>query len=820
MPSPADLETRPIEARPSTGATKQAAKADEHEPDAKAEDEHDDDDQEPSRGDLVGRYTVLGRLGRGGMGEVYKAYDPQLDRNVAIKLMRRRHRSMDADLRLLREAQTLAKLKHPNVVAVYDAGLASRGVFIAMELLEGKPLDAWITQRRRSVHELLEVFRAAGRGLVAAHEAGFVHRDFKPSNVFVGEDGLVRVLDFGLAHNVAAHGPPAGSPTAPIKPRPRIERPEEAGLPLSEPATWESFSTEAGTVMGTPAFMAPELLADGRSDHRSEQFSFAMSLYVSLYERAPLGGRTYEERRQSLERGMPLADGELEISASGERVPARVRRVIRRGLATVPTERFGSMSELLAELELPRRRWGGVATGLTLLAGVGVGATIFSGGEPPCSDPTAALAGAWGPEARARLEGTMQRAGFEALLPRVTSRLDEYADTWVAMYDESCRATFVDHHQSELSFDQRLRCLERRRNRLRATVDALVGAADGPQLVQRTILAWQLPPLQECADLEAVATETLPDDPTLRTRIASLRERIDEADTRHDAGDFAGGLALAREATDEARALGYAPAYAEALVSLGRLQTAVGEAEAAEATLAEALELAATVGDDRRVATVWTWLVFARARAEHDGETEVLALAARTAVERAGDPTIRGWLLNNLGVLDGALGRLDAAVEHLRAALAVKLELLGEDHVDVGISRFNLGNALVERGAWAEARPELVRAREIFESTVGERHPMTHYALKGLCRSELGAGRAEAAIGPCEAALAGFEAAPVRWTAGVELLLARALWSAEQRPRALTVARSAREHAQGQDEELVAEVDTWLADPDGFVGPP
>ena len=362
-----------------------------------------EEEEELAQGDVVGRYSVLGSLGRGGMGVVYKAYDPQLDRSVALKLLRRGRASVTADLRLLREAKTLAQLKHPNVVAVYDAGLTNHGVFIAMELLAGKSINEWLEQQKRSVREILDVFLAAGRGLVAAHEAGIVHRDFKPGNVMVENDGSVRVLDFGLAHVMDER--PSGGDLHVTGPEGAtdFERLHDEPPADIRRSSREVFATEAGLVIGTPAFMAPEQIVGDRGDHRSEQFSFAMSLYVALYDRSPLAGETYEERRENIIRGLQVSERDLERSASGELVSPRVRQAILRALAAEPAARFGSMAELLAELEEPPRhgRWVAIA-GFTLFAGFGVGAMVFDdpGEELPCSTPAAALEGTWGPTER------------------------------------------------------------------------------------------------------------------------------------------------------------------------------------------------------------------------------------------------------------------------------------------------------------------------------------------------------------------------------------------------------------------------------------
>src|SRR6185312_791559 len=161
-----------------------------------------------ARGASIGRYVVLGLVGRGGMGEVYAAYDPELDRKVAVKLLRVKAGNgvslTEGRQRTLREAQAIARLSHPNVVVVFDVGTFEEKVFIAMEFVDGNTVTYWLEQKPRTWREILDVFIAAGRGLIAAHEKGLVHRDFKPDNVMVGRDGQVRVMDFGLARQMGA----------------------------------------------------------------------------------------------------------------------------------------------------------------------------------------------------------------------------------------------------------------------------------------------------------------------------------------------------------------------------------------------------------------------------------------------------------------------------------------------------------------------------------------------------------------------------------------------------------------------------------------
>jgi serine/threonine protein kinase len=242
-----------------------------------------------ARGTQVGRYVLLDAVGSGGMGVVYAAYDPELDRKVAIKLLRFDRLGSEAGerdrLRLQREAQAIARLSHPNVVHVYDVGTFGDQVFVAMEFVAGRTLRQWAEEEPRPWREVVDRFALAGRGLAAAHAAGLIHRDFKPDNVLLGDDGRVRVVDFGLAR-------PAGQ-----QPAPEGERTPSGGT-LAHPLT------EWGVVVGTPAYMAPEQLRGEASDERSDQLSFCVSLYETLYGERPFpGGSSSPGHRSAAWRG-------------------------------------------------------------------------------------------------------------------------------------------------------------------------------------------------------------------------------------------------------------------------------------------------------------------------------------------------------------------------------------------------------------------------------------------------------------------------------------------------------------------------------------
>ena len=282
--------------------------------------------------DRVGRYVVLRLVGVGGMGRVYAAHDPALDRTIALKLLRPEVAIPDLESRLLREAKAMARVSHPHVIAVHDAGRHGDQVYIAMELVAGGTLRDWLGAKARSWREILDVYVRAGRGLAEAHAAGVVHRDFKPDNVLVGDDGVVvRVTDFGLAR--AASG--SGSTDA------RHDEP----VPASDAGGSLDFAlTRTGALVGTPAYMAPEQHAGEVADARADVYSFCVALYEGLYGERPFVAGTLAALRAAKDAG------EVRRVTEGRGIPKRVRRVLVAGLRAKPEDRYASMDALLADL--------------------------------------------------------------------------------------------------------------------------------------------------------------------------------------------------------------------------------------------------------------------------------------------------------------------------------------------------------------------------------------------------------------------------------------------------------------------------------------
>ncbi|HWB77103.1 MAG TPA: protein kinase [Nannocystaceae bacterium] len=409
------------------------------------------DGDEIVRGTPIGRYIVLGKLGEGGMGTVASAFDPELDRKVALKLVRG-DGDAEGAARLLREARALARLRHPNVVAVHDVGEYERGVWIAMELVDGVTLREWMSSRP-AWRDVLRVFCAAGQGLAAAHAAGLVHRDFKPSNVILGQDGRVRVVDFGLARTS------------------RSLASESESAPIGSPSTVDVVVTIAAMV-GTPAYMAPEQHLGQPIDARADQWAFCVALHEALWGVRPFVGNDEAQLRRAVLAG--------EIVATAEAgVPAAVRRAVLRGLSYEPGARHRDLPELIAELERARRRRGRQLFALAgaLVLGGALGATAWALGdrtreasawvERAGQDARAAAAKAWfvypppsDPEYATALVQVLalEKSGDDEARAAAAALREEFAATLARLGDrywerEGGRPFAIDYYTQALVFD-------------------------------------------------------------------------------------------------------------------------------------------------------------------------------------------------------------------------------------------------------------------------------------------------------------------------------------------------------------------------------
>jgi serine/threonine-protein kinase len=664
---------------------------------------------------LAGRYTVLEELGQGGMGLVLSVYDVRLDRRVALKLLLHDDHGPTLQARLLREAQAMARLSHPHVVAVYDAGTLEDGrLFIAMEYVEGRTLRAWYREQPRPWREILEAFLAAGRGLAAAHAAGLIHRDFKPDNVLVGRDGRVRVMDFGVARSEAV-------------PTPSLSLPTE---------TWDSPLTLPGLTVGTPRYMAPELLRGEPAGVRSDLFAFCVALYEALYGQPAFAGTSQHQRTRA------QLEGRVSPPPPQSQVPTWVTRAVLAGLRVDPLRRPASMDSLLARLQrAPQER---LRTRLRTAALVAVPALLAVLGSAlwldsrlsRCAHLERRLEGVWDEP----LRGQIRQALLGTRLPYaaatvlgVETALDEYTRRWVRLRTEACEAGWEQPGALQELAARQVTCLERRRGQVRALTELLARQPDA-QVLERAVPAVQaLPPLESCMETQAAAGGALQEAPETRARQEALQARVDRLTVLFDTGKYGDGVALGEELLQEEPQAGEEALWARAHFEVGRLRAEAGEHADAEPALRQAITLASAAREDELAAEAWSSLLMlvGEKQAHYDKALD-LWLGVEAAVERAGDERLRALALNNLGVLFWSMGRYEEARERFERSLALREKVLPPDHTDVADSLGNLGVVLWEMGQYDEARKRQERVLAIRQKVLGPEHPAVAETLSNL----------------------------------------------------------------------------------------
>jgi tetratricopeptide (TPR) repeat protein len=648
---------------------------------------------------IDGQYRVTRVIGRGGMGVVYLARDLRLDRDVAVKLGHAR--SSSALQRVEREAVALARLQHPNVVAIHQVGQVDGRLYIAMEHVAGGTAREWRAAAPRSWRAVVALYAAAGDGLAAAHAAGLVHRDFKPDNVLVGADGRPRVADFGLVRGdgpISVDGEPAPAPTSP------------ALAPM----------TQVGAVVGTLAYMAPEQLDGGDVDARADQFAFACALWEALFEVRPFGGRTPAELAASIGHGEPRRPE----GRPGRRVPRHVVVALRRALAADRARRWPSMGPLVAALRRdPGRTRRLVVGAVAIAAATSAAVVVLRGGrdEARCDDGAAAIADVWSPARAARIASGLTAAGAGATWPGLRGRLDDFTRAWAGARDDACRATRIDGAQSEAILDRRTLCLDRARTAFDAIVAPLErGGRDAVGQVDRATAL--LPDLAACADIARLSAEPpLPADPARRARIAAVGDFLTRVEVHWGYRDSYQPRITAAIAVGAARAAGWSRLVAEALLLRGEL---LDEADdpGVGAAYRQAVDEALASGDDDDAA--WALAGYAETRltaGDPDGAGAWIA-AARAESARLGAPaatavrvlTADARVANDLG---------DAARALADAREMLDLERRSGDPLHVAISRGNVALADARAGQFVDAEREIMQALADAARVVGEAHP-------------------------------------------------------------------------------------------------
>jgi hypothetical protein len=634
-------------------------------------------------GSVFGRYVLVEQIGAGAMGEVWVAIDPDLDRKVALKLLRRTRSGRDDNPRLLREARAMARLNHPNVATVHDVGEVEGRVFIAMEFVAGESLGEFIARGPHPWSRVVPLLLQAGAGLAAAHAAGIVHRDFKPANVLLGHDGRVRVVDFGLSASE------------------RRERPAEL-----EDASITLPPDRKDAAVGTPAYMAPEQHRGESFDARSDQFAFGVTAFETIYGRRPFPG----EHRYAV--ALAIVEGRITEIPHEERAPAWIHDTLLRALSGKPDARFPDMHALLAVLSRDdarrRRRWLAAGLGVALLAGLAAAWIAWPRAPDPCGRAGEAMAETWTGAARERLHAWLVGDAREPWHARTSERLleglDAHAIAWTASERSLCSDRVARRTTDRLAA-ARSACLERQRemvawlaelprqdDELRALVllhpydllralgqperclDAMPSDDEGDVRARERALARAQ--LWLAVDRPLRAAEALVAHPctgNCSLPLALAHGQIAARLARHDDARIAlphvaaralqsepdtsvhAWLELARAEPSKPAALEWI-AYADALATAGITRTTQIEV----AQLGAQLEL-----DEGRVEAAMQRLTVAFALAEQDPPL---------------DPDLRAALLHLRARASRALGKLDAAaLDELEARQQLELAL-GEDH--------------------------------------------------------------------------------------------------------------------------------------------
>jgi len=681
-------------------------------------------------GTRVGRYVVLSRLGAGGMGVVLAAYDPELDRKVALKVLltRAAGRESREARRLVREAMAMARLNHPNVLTLHDVGEHEGLVFLSMELVDGKTLKQKLQSERLGWPAVLELFLAAGRGLAAAHARGIVHRDFKPDNVMVGDDGRVRVMDFGLARDTARDSSSTlGADEAPLVPQ-DLAKPADPGL------------TVAGKVAGTPGYIAPELHRGEPADLRSDQFAFCVALYEGLFGVRPFGGDN------AFEVAAATMEGRVHPIPAGSDVPVWVRRIVLRGLSTEPGARHPSIDALLAALgqrgsRTRRRLW--ITVGLSAcIAGSGVlaaGVMQQRAAVERCNEAGDRIRELWNPETRVQLgsEFLASTPEYAAMAwEKSAAWLDRYADEWRTARIEACVAAQIDEVRSPELDARATECFEERL----ITFESLlreIGRGGDRMAFAIVDATSSLPTVQACED-EAALQRRPPSDMADAAERVKIQRLLADAAGQDLADRDEEGRETVREALRRASEIGATSLEAQARLSMASLLYDAGEYAAAAEEAEQAFLIAGRQGDDD-IAAESACMAAGIAGAELRRVDEGLRWArlAEMAIGRLGeaDTPRAASCLVEIGRAQVAAADYDEAQASFERARTIIEREIDPEHPRLASVTMHLGNVAFDRGDNGESERLQAQALELSERAFGPDHPLVAGTLNNIANT-------------------------------------------------------------------------------------
>lgn len=709
-------------------------------------DDHQND--APTRGDATdqrtpqscGRYVIVERVGVGGMGAVYSAYDPELDRKVALKLIRvpatKAHdqttaaTSQDLHNQLVREAKSMARIAHPNVVPIFDVGSVGTQIYLAMELIEGQTLDQ--LPPARDWREAVDRLYGAGLGLAAIHRAGMVHRDFKPPNLLVEADGTPRITDFGLAqassrksddaqpaHALAAHNSSSVTPRG------------------------DGHDSMAGRVAGTPPYMAPEQHRGDAPTAATDQFAYCVTLFEQVFATRPFPARKIE----ALSRAKHA--GEIEFGGRRSQAPRWLVELLRRGMDPQPERRYPDMKALLRALDdgrrLKRRRWTTalqISCALTLAS---VGINAVAQGPSKCLQGSDRVDTIWSADQRAQLAAAftatdLSYAGESAR--RVTDILDDRSERWRDSHAQLCNMTATQPALiASGDFDRGQQCLNERQIEIRTLLERL-SSADATVVEKANAAARALGRPSDCLEFDRLReAHPMPREPELRRAVLRGRERLIAARTALQTGRFTDALAIIESI--DAQAQMHPPLAVERLSIQGAANMALWDYDAASIALSAAADLATRTGDHASALASTSSLLFVESYRQKDpAHLQTLIGLARAQLERAESPPgLARLFYNAIANVHLTNGRIDEAAEYYRESVELSIADEGPTNPQLITELANLSLVHHLRGNYAASESAARKALAISEMHEGPDHPANCPALDNLSRALSGQGK-------------------------------------------------------------------------------
>ena len=680
------------------------------------------DDYDEVIGARVGRYVIVEHIGSGGMGDVFKAYDPELDRKIALKLVHSElmdDSGSSAKARLMREAQAMAKLSHPNVVAVHDVQTVDDDVAIAMEFIDGVTLKEWLKEKKRNWSELADVFVQAGEGLQAAHEKGLIHRDFKPENVLIRKDGRVFVSDFGL---VARRGDGQKSLESGFIRKQRSRNKKLLDTEL----------TRSGALLGTPFYMSPEQYGGEFSvDSKTDQFSFCIVLFESLYGKRPFEGRSLEELKQK------TISADSVILPRERHVPSWLRSVLLRGLSKDPSDRFDSMKEIVSVLKdcsstNRRRLIYTVSATLLVVLGIILLLQFYKKQDYQCSKFKHELSDLWNPTKQKEVKNSFLNSkvdGAENNYKAVLRKLSNYSEKWANSLVEACRDTHERRLYSPEVLDLRVACLQDLKASFSILVHNLTGSIDQSTVRKAINAIDNISTINKCSNISQLKAldrmNTEPDSPNSKEMLTTLRNNIREIKIMYDLGNLTDGKSLTERVIRLSSKHLHPWIITDAYHWRAMFLEVEGKyAEAIEA-LVESARLAGITGNMRyflNAIRVQAWIMSVRNKKHSDA----LALLEYVDERVIGSPLVSSldWkkIQVTKAIIQTEIGNFSEAAKNLRNAVKAFEAEYGVNNFNTAKLYHNLGYVLSKQGLYEESLTYFKKAKDATAKSQSEDH--------------------------------------------------------------------------------------------------